>query len=294
MSLEHTLSKPALPDRTVVIGAAGFIGSTIVKQLRAEGADVVALTREDVDLSQPEAGARLAVRLKTGDAVVAAAAWAPCKDLSMLIANMMMVRVMLGAMRGVALSHVLNISSDAVYADEPLPLSETSPAAPTSMHGAMHLSRELAFASEVKAPLAILRPTLVYGAGDPHNGYGPNKFRRLANSGEEIVLFGEGEERRDHVLVDDVATLAVNLLRYRSRGILNAATGSVHSFKSVAEQAISASPRRVAISGRPRSDPMPHKGYRPFDPALALTSFPGFRFTDLATGIARAQAQEFA
>ena len=29
-------------------------------------------------------------------------------------------------------------------------------------------------------PVGILRPTLVYGANDPHNGYGPNRFRRLA------------------------------------------------------------------------------------------------------------------
>ena len=47
--------------------------------------------------------------------------------------------------------------------------------------------------------LAILRPTLIYGAGDPHNGYGPNRFRRLAATGKPIILFGEGEERRDHV-----------------------------------------------------------------------------------------------
>ena len=30
--------------------------------------------------------------------------------------------------------------------------------------------------------LCIVRPTLVYGDNDPHNGYGPNKFVRLAQS----------------------------------------------------------------------------------------------------------------
>ena len=30
--------------------------------------------------------------------------------------------------------------------------------------------------------LCIVRPTLVYGANDPHNGYGPNKFIRLAHN----------------------------------------------------------------------------------------------------------------
>jgi UDP-glucose 4-epimerase len=41
-----------------------------------------------------------------------------------------------------------------------------------------------------------VRSTLIYGEGDPHNGHGPNRFRRLAAAGQEIVLFGEGEERR--------------------------------------------------------------------------------------------------
>src|SRR5258708_20458707 len=71
------------------------------------------------------------------------------------------------------------------------------------MHGIMHLARELMLNATVKAPLAVVRSTLIYGEGDPHNGYGPNRFRRLAAAGQEIVLFGEGEERRDHVLIDD-------------------------------------------------------------------------------------------
>ena len=58
-----------------------------------------------------------------------------------------------------------------------------------------------------RLPLAFLRPTLIYGANDPHNGYGPNRFRRQAAKGETITLFGEGEEKRDHVPVDDVAAL---------------------------------------------------------------------------------------
>jgi len=290
MPLEHLNSAPRLPVRTVVVGA-GFVGGAIVRRIAARGGNVLSLTRRDVDLLKPDAAAQLASLLKPGDAVVAAAARAPCKDVSMLIDNMTMVKAMLQAMRAIELSHVLNIGSDAVYADGPLPLTEASPAAPTSLHGVMHLARELAFSAEIKAPLATLRPTLIYGASDPHNGYGPNRFRRLANAGEEIVLFGEGEERRDHVAVDDIAELAVRLLEHRSRGVLNAATGTVHSFKAVAEQVVAASPRKVKISGSPRTGPMPHNGYRPFDPTLALTAFPGFRFIDLATGLAQAQAE---
>ena len=80
----------------------------------------------------------------------------------------------------------------------------------------------------------MLRPTLIYGAGDPHNGYGPNRFRRQAAKGEPITLFGEGEEKRDHVAVEDVARLAVRMLMHRSTGVLNAVTGSSTSFRDIA------------------------------------------------------------
>jgi UDP-glucose 4-epimerase len=287
--LVHLNATDRFPRRTVVIGAGGFVGRAIIERLQAEGAAVFGISRQQVDLEADGAAARLAAMLLPGDAVVAVAARAPCKDMSMLIDNILMTKTMLDALAGAEPSHVVNISSDAVYPDEPLPLSEVTPAAPSTFHGAMHLAREIAFTETVKAPLAILRPSLLYGAADPHNGYGPNRFRRLANAGENIVLFGEGEERRDHVSIDDVAELAVNVLKRRSRGILNIATGQVHSFRDIAERAVTLSRRVVTISGSPRQGAMPHKGYRPFATDAVRDAFPDFRFTALADGMAKAQ-----
>ncbi len=285
------LGAPRLPARTVVVGAGGFVGGAVAQLIARKGGKVLALSRKEVDLSAPDAAQRLASMLEPGDAVVAAAANAPCKDVAMMVDNMIMAKVMIHALREVEVSHIVNISSDAVYADEPLPLSEKSPTAPSSMHGAMHLARELAFASEVKAPIAQLRPTLIYGPTDPPNGYGPNRFRRLAHANQDIMLFGEGEERRDHVFIDDVAELAVRMLAYRSQGVLNAATGTVHSFRSIAEQVVAIAPNRVRISGSPRQGPMPHNGLRTFDPATVKSAFPDFAFTPLDIGLAKAQTE---
>ena len=135
----------------------------------------------------------------------------------------------------------------------PDPLTEESCAEPGSLHGAMHLARELMLKSVVTAPLAILRPSLLYGAADPHNGYGPNRFRRLAAAGQEIMLFGEGEERRDHVHIDDVAELIWRVLARRSRGTLNVATGEVMSFRQIAERIAAMAMPAVAVRGSPRS-----------------------------------------
>ena len=287
--LEHLNASSRPPRRVVVVGAAGFVGNAIAARMEHDGVSVLRIVRQQVDLSATGAGPRLAAMLKAGDSVVAAAAKAPCKDADMLVDNMVMARALAQACSSVDLAHVINISSDAVYADSPGPLDENSCASPGSLHGVMHLAREVILANTVKAPLANLRPSLLYGAGDPHNGYGPNRFRRLAEKGEEIVLFGEGEERRDHVYIDDVAELAARVLYRRSRGTLNIVTGWVHSFRDIAGKVVASSGKNAAIRSTTRSGPMPHNGYRPFDPAGTRQAFPDFCYTPLDEGLALAK-----
>ena len=289
--LQHQNPSTKLPTRVVVVGAAGFVGSALVKTLKARGASVLPLTRRDIDLLAPDAQDKLASMLRPDDTFVAVAARAPCKSVQMLTENMKIVESMVGALTKSPVSHLVNISSDAVYADSPDPLTEESVAAPTSLHGVMHLARELAF-QDVRAPFVTLRPSLLYGVADPHNGYGPNRFRRLANEGKEILLFGEGEERRDHVSIDDVAELIARVIERRSTGSLNIATGKVHSFREIAELVTASAPKKVPIKGSPRSGPMPHNGYRPFDNASTRAAFPDFTYTTLPDGIASAQHDE--
>ena len=62
--------------------------------------------------------------------------------------------------------------------------------------------------------------TLIYGKNDPHNGYGPNSFNRLLDKNENIKLFGEGEEKRDHVYVNDVAELSFRMIFSNFTGVL--------------------------------------------------------------------------
>jgi nucleoside-diphosphate-sugar epimerase len=289
--LKHHNAIPKMPPRTVVLGA-GFIGGTAVKHLRAVGgSDVVSLGSKDVDLLDEGAAGKLARLLKVGDTLVVVSARAPVKSHAMLIDNIRMMDVVTAALATVSVDHIIYISSDAVYADSEQPLTERSCAQPASLHGIMHLAREVMLANAYAGPLCFLRPTLVYGADDPHSGYGPNRFRRLAERGEEIVLFGEGEERRDHVLVDDVAEIICRVVQHKSTGVLNIATGDVASFRQIAEMTIDLFPSRVSIKTTPRSGPMPHNGYRPFDAAATRTTFPDFRYVGLTEGLRRAAAQ---
>jgi UDP-glucose 4-epimerase len=289
--LEHLFTEPTPPQRAIVLGAGGFIGGACLKRLQKAGIDTLPITRNEVELLADGAANRLAEYIKDNDSLIVISAKAPVKNNDMLLENIIMMRAICAAIEQTKPSHVVYISSDAVYADSPTPITETSCAQPGSLHGAMHLARELMLEHSCSVPLAILRPTLVYGFDDPHNGYGPNRFRRLAANGEDIVLFGEGEERRDHVLVDDIADIVQRVLFQRSKGILNIATGQVTSFRALAEKIVALSGSTVSISGSPRQGPMPHGGYRPFDSTASKVAFPDSEYTSIDQGLALVHKQ---
>src|SRR3989442_14680730 len=249
--LDHSTSIRRAPSRVVVIGAGGFVGSAICARLATDKVPILALTRNELDLLKPEAAATLQRSLREDDSVVFVSALAPTRNNAMLIDNLRMAEAVCAALAAQPVAHLVYISSDAVYSDDANPVTERSCQQPSSLHGVMHLAREVMLHTTLKLPLAILRPTLIYGVKDPHNGYGPNRFRRLAAKGEAITLFGEGEEKRDHVHIDDVAALTSAALHHRSKGVLNIATGRSASFREAAEMVVPASGRSVGIRGTP-------------------------------------------
>jgi UDP-glucose 4-epimerase len=283
--LKHNYPKEHPPDRVVVLGGGGFIGGEIVKALKTLNISVLSLERKDIDLLNPVAENQLVELLKPSDVLVFAAAIAPCKDLDMLQDNIKIADVVCRVIKKIPPSQIVYVSSDAVYRDSLIPLTENSCAEPESLHGIMHLTREIALRNCYIGPLVFVRPTLVYGLNDPHNGYGPNRFRRLASSGEKIVLFGEGEELRDHVDVQDVANLIRNVILFQSTGIINAVSGETVSFRKLAEFATEEFASSAPIVPSVRIGNMPHGGYRAFDNSAVHFAFPGFIFKSWREGL---------
>jgi nucleoside-diphosphate-sugar epimerase len=283
--LKHLDSAGGSSARVVILGAGGFVGSAAARYLARERSPVLGLAHADIDLDESGASAKLAEFLRDDDVLLMAAAKAPVKNNAMLIDNIRMMDAVCGAISRQPVAQIIYISSDAVYADSDQPLVESSCAQPSSLHGIMHLTREVMLRNAWAGPLCLLRPTLLYGAADPHNGYGPNRFFRLAAKGETIILFGEGEERRDHVFIDDVGEIIRRVVRHRSTGILNIATGETASFRAIAELVVSLNSRAVPIKTTSRQGSMPHNGYRPFDAVATREAFPDFTYTKLPDGV---------
>jgi UDP-glucose 4-epimerase len=284
----------APPARTVVLGCRGFVGSAVLAQLRALGWPADGVSSTDVDLTAEGAGAALGGRLREDDAVVFVSALTPDKgkDAATLERNVRMARHVADTLIDRPVAHLVNIGSDAVYDDDANPVRESSCASPSSLHGAMHLAREVVLADacgKAGIPLALLRPSLLFGLGDTHNGYGPNRFARAAVEGGTITLFGEGEERRDHVFIGDVARIVAEVLGRGSTGVLNVATGTSVSFRDAAEIAVELARGSATVEGTPRQNPITH---RHFDTAASIAAFPSFAWTPLREGLRAMVADE--
>jgi len=275
-----------LPRRVIILGASGFVGGAVRTELTRAGVEVVAHSSTTLDLTRPEAAAALAGELGPGTAVVFASALTPDRGqtLDTFTTNITMAATVARALERQPAPCVF-VSSDAVYGFDVNPVTETTPVAPGGYYGLAKYTGEklLEYAAGAKGlRLLSLRMAGVFGPGDPHGGYGPNAFARSLARDHGIRIFGQGEEERDHIYIDDVARLTVGLMREGASGVFNIATGYSRSFAQVVEAIRKLVLYEVAVTSAPRKGPITHRSY---DIARLDRAVPGFSFTPFEDGL---------
>ncbi len=278
-------------SRIVVIGSRGFVGSSLLNGLSKNGLnkqsiEIRGVPSSEVDLTQSPSQTVLKNILKDDDTVVFVSALTPDKgrDFATLGQNINMLINFEKAIEEINLSHLVYISSDAVYDDSAALINEATPCGPNSFHGAMHVAREIQLRNLSKSKnfkLAILRPTAIYGKGDTHRGYGPNLFVQNVKEQKLITLFGNGEEKRDHLHIQDFVKVICHTIFNQHDGVLNVASGATQSFRRVAEQVLAIT-KTGQITPTPRKNPITHRG---FDLTKLYTVYPSFHAISLNDGL---------
>jgi len=267
-------------NRVVILGSSGFVGRSIAKAFLDCKIKPILISRKNINLEGKNAISKLKKIFKNKDTIIFVAAVAPVKNIKMLNKNLIIAQNIIEALKNITLNHLIYISSDAVYGDTKNKINENFQTVPGSLHGFMHLIRETML-KELNCLKTIIRPTLIFGNSDPHNGYGPNKFIRIAQANNAVTFFGKGEEKRDHIHVDNVANIVVTAATSYIGGVINAVSGSVISFFDIGKKLQKIYPG-LKLKTTKRLGPMPHNGYRAFNHSQLKKKFPKLKIIKLS------------
>jgi UDP-glucose 4-epimerase len=277
----------AWPARVVLLGASGHIGRALSARLARDGVAVIPHTSKSLDLTRPEALGALDESLGPDTALVFASALTPDRGQTpeTLMTNVAMAANLAKHLQGRVLGQCVYVGSDAVYGFDTNPVTEDTPVSPGGYYALGKYAGERVMEYAARAggfPFLTLRVTGVYGPGDPHGAYGPNAFARSLARDRSVRIFGEGEEERDHIYVDDVAGLMAGLIRSRATGLYNLATGESRPFADVVKTIRGLVPYEVALTHAPRAGAITH---RRFDTTRLARAVPGFAFTPFDEGL---------
>jgi nucleoside-diphosphate-sugar epimerase len=222
--------------KTVVTGAAGFIGSHLTERLLAEGHEVtgvdafidyypraakeqnLSLSRahprfrflegrlQDLDLAPIFEGAGQVYHLAAQAGV--RASWG--RDFSAYTDhNVLATQRLLEASVAAGVPRVVYASSSSVYGDAPtLPLREDASCRPVSPYGVTKLAAEhlgLLYERNYGLPVVSLRYFTVYGPRQrPDMAF--HKFLKACRDGTPVRVYGDGRQTRDFTYVDDIVS----------------------------------------------------------------------------------------
>ena len=151
--------------RIAVTGRSGQVATALGERAAADGVEIMALARPDLDLADP-AGIGAALKAARPDVVVSAAAYTAVDRAESEPELARTVNADAVAAIGRAAADlgvpVVHLSTDYVFAgDKPTPYVETDPTGPTGVYGATKLAGERALAAATPNH-AILRTAWVY------------------------------------------------------------------------------------------------------------------------------------
>jgi len=271
----------------VLLGATGFLGKAIAAQLEQAGAKVHGFNSKTLDLTDRAAFSVLDGLAGPEATLIYASAVTPDKGRTVdaLDANLQMSMNVGRYVEAHPFRKVVYVSSDAVYPMSDEVVTEQSAVEPGDFYALAKYAGEVILknaCATAKTPLVIVRPTGVFGAGDTHNSYGPNRFLTQIQNDGKISMFGEGEDVRDHVYVDDVAAATVALAASDATGLFNLASGESRTFGSIVEELQKLVPVDFEVVKLPKSG---GASRRDFDIGRLREAVPDLKLTPFVEGL---------
>ena len=267
--------------KTVILGHSGMIGRPLYEYLEAQGVEVHGYASKDVNLLEPAAVNTLASVVDDGTTLIFASANTPDKGntVQRFEQNVRMAANVGAFLEAHPVRKCVLLSTDGIYRMIDEPITESSPLDleqfyPLGKYAAERVLAHVAATSGLS--LLTLRPTGVFGPGDTHNSYGPNRFIRQIVETKSVRLFGTGADVRDHLFLDDLVRIIADLAASDATGPINVATGESRAFASIVDDLREVVPFEFTVEHAP-GGAMPTT--RTFDVSRLRAALPDVRFT---------------
>jgi GDP-L-fucose synthase len=237
----------------LVTGGSGFLGQSLVRELRRRGADVVSLSSRDADLR--ESGALSAWRDHRFDRIYHLAAWTQAGDFCVthpgeqwLINQQINTTVLRFWAEAQPQAKLVSMGTSCAYEegsnlreDEYLtgtPIAELYTYAMTKrmlLIGQQSLARQFGLKWFTAVPSTLYGPGYHLGTKQMHFIF-DLAWKLLAGKhrGAPVVLWGDGEQRRELVLLDDFVDTLLRLDEHVDNEIVNIGAGEDHTIREFA------------------------------------------------------------
>lgn len=243
--------------RILLTGAAGFLGSHLLRALIARGHTVAALLRSTSDRERIAdcagqyrpiegslanlASARAMIHQFAPEAL-AHLAWGgvgnAARNDAAQFANIEQTYALVQMAIEAGAQQVLALGSQAEYGPQVDPITESTPTQPTTLYGvaklaSCHATRQQCIAAEAR--FAWLRVFSTYGPGDAPHWMIPSMIERLLR--REHMSLTPGEQLWDYLYAEDAARAMTSVLESpTAEGVFNLGSGQPQTIRAIAAQ----------------------------------------------------------
>jgi len=233
--------------RVIILGANGFMGGWLFKRFEdAKDYQVKGLTSRDCNLLSPDSLEHALADINQNDTIVMAAAITRLRanTFESMLANIQMIENLSRFLVKNPANQVVYLSSVDVYGclekknkKKNALINEFFELKPDDYYGTGKVVSELILENQVGekgTAVSILRLPGVYGPGDRDESLIARFIKAVTEKGE-VTIYGDGQDKRDYLYVEDVYEVTVQAIECRLDDTVNVVSAKSYSICEIVE-----------------------------------------------------------